>query len=90
MKLRTALFVSILAIAGAISIRELRATPQQVLPAPCVITVPQDWGQFRGMSKSGLVFEDRDGTLRLIDEVPCSFDTRQFGVPRVAVEVRRK
>ena len=90
MNIRTAIFALVLLTAGVISIRELRASPQQVLPAPCVISVPQDWGDFRGMSKSGLVFEDKNGTLRIVDEVPCSIDARQVGVPRVAVEVRRR
>ena len=89
MKLRVALTVAFLALAGTIGIHELKATPQQTLGAPCVVFVPQDWGEFKGIFKSGLVFEDNVGTLRLIDQMPCSMAGGN-SVPQATVEVRRK
>jgi hypothetical protein len=89
MRLRWPLVVGILAIAGTIGIHELKATPQQTVGAPCVVVVPRDWGEFKGLSKSGLVFEDEAGTLRLLDQMPCS-TAGSTNVPQVAVEIRRK
>lgn len=90
MKFRLALLAVLLTLAGALGIHHLRATEQKVLPTPCVILVPADWGEFKGISRYGLAFEDKVGTLRLIDQMPCSLDRGQVGVPRVSVEVRRR
>ena len=89
MKLRVALTIAFLALAGTIGIHELKATPQQTVGAPCLVIVPRDWGEFKGLSKSGLVFEDEAGTLRLLDQMPCS-TAGTTNVPQVAVEIRRK
>jgi hypothetical protein len=52
--------------------------------AQCVATVPKTWGQYRGGSaQSGLSFEDADGTLRFVTNLPCG------SVPTVALEIRR-
>ena len=57
------------------------AQPQN---AQCVATVPKAWGQYRGGSaQSGLSFEDANGTLRFITNLPCG------SVPTVALEIRR-
>ncbi len=57
------------------------AEPQN---AQCVATVPKAWGQYRGGSaQSGLSFEDANGTLRFITNLPCG------SVPTVALEIRR-
>jgi hypothetical protein len=90
MKLRLGFCAAILVVAGIFGIHQLQASAQQEVPAPCVVTVPADWGQFKGISKFGLVFEDKAGTLRVIDQMPCDFPGGQGGVPRVSVEVRRK
>lgn len=57
-------------------------------PAPqsstCVATVPKAWGEYRGGSaQSGLSFEDSNGTLRFVTNLPCG------SVPTVALEIRR-
>ena len=88
MKLRLALVIAALAIAGTIGIHELKAAPQ-MLGSPCVVVVPREWGEFKGLSKSGLVFEDKAGTLRLLDQMPCNMADGN-SVPQVSVEVRRK
>lgn len=85
---RICLFI-ILGLAGAIGIYELKGTAQ-IVPTTCLVTVPVEWGEFKGISKFGLVFEDKAGTLRLIDQMPCSVDKTLVAVPTVAVEVRRK
>ena len=88
MKLRLVLTVAFLVLAGTIGIHEVRATPQVTLGAPCVVFVPQSWGEFKGIFKSGLVFEDKAGTLRLIDQMPCSM-AGASGAAQATVEVRR-
>jgi hypothetical protein len=46
--------------------------------------VPKSWGQYRGGSaQSGLSFEDSNGTLRFITNLPCG------ATPVVALEIRR-
>jgi len=48
------------------------AEPQN---AQCVAMVPKTWGQYRGGSaQSGLSFEDANGTLRFITNLPCGAD----------------
>lgn len=88
-KWSVALTIAVLILAGTVGIHEVRATPQQTLGAPCVVFVPQEWGEFKGIFKSGLVFEDKAGTLRLLDQMPCSM-AGATSVPQAAVEVRRK
>jgi hypothetical protein len=57
------------------------AVPQD---AQCVSIVPKAWGQYRGGSaQSGLSFEDSNGTLRFVTNLPCG------SVPTVALEIRR-
>jgi hypothetical protein len=57
------------------------AEPQN---SQCVAIVPKTWGQYRGGSaQSGLSFEDADGTLRFVTNLPCG------SVPTVALEIRR-
>ena len=90
MRLRLAFFLAVAAAVGVVGLRELRAAPQRSSAAACVLTVPQDWGEFKGESRYGLVFEDKEGTLRLIETVPCSIDPQSRPVPNVAVEVRRR
>jgi hypothetical protein len=60
-----------------------KAAPQVWTPG-CVASVPKSWGQFRGGSaQSGLAFEDQQGTLRFLTNIPCD------GTPLVALEIRR-
>jgi hypothetical protein len=57
----------------------------QVNFGECVSSVPADWGAFRGGSEqSGLSFEDRQGTLRFVTNIPCN-----GAVPQIALEIRR-
>jgi hypothetical protein len=90
MKLRLTLFFTVLAVVATTSIHvTATANSQETLPTTCVVVVPSDWGEFKGIAKYGLVFEDKAGTLRLIEQMPCSLDRRQVGVPKVSVELRR-
>lgn len=89
MKSRIAIFVLLL-LAGSVGVYEFKASAQTTIPTACIVNVPSDWGQFKGISKYYLVFEDKGGTLRMIDQMPCNIDRNISGVPNVAVEVRRK
>jgi hypothetical protein len=64
------------------------ATPKKSVPQVWtpgyVASVPKSWGQFRGGSaQTGLAFEDSQGTLRFLTNIPCD------GTPLVALEIRR-
>jgi hypothetical protein len=61
------------------------STPaRQDLQAQCVAYVPTEWGEFKGGSTSmGLSFEDNEGTLRFVTNIPC------IGTPPIALEIRR-
>ena len=87
MNLRLALLIAVLALAGTIGMHQLKATPQETIP--CVVYVPRDWGEFKGLYKSGLVFEDKAGTLRMLEQMPCSVAGGST-VAQASVEVRRK
>jgi len=63
--------------------RRVKAAGQE--SGTCVFEAPESWGRFRGGSEeSGLAFEDSQGTLRLVTNIPCN-----GAVPAVALEVRR-
>ena len=89
-----ALTLTILALIAAsakttISTRaDARSGAARIAAAPqssqCVSTVPKTRGEYRGGSaQSGLAFEDSNGTLRFITNLPCG------AVPSVALEIRR-
>jgi hypothetical protein len=79
-----------LMLVGAVGTYELKAHAQQELPTPCSINVPAEWGDFKGMSKTGMIFEDKNGTLRIISEIPCNLDRGIVSTPRVLVEIHRR
>ena len=54
--------------------------------ARCTATVPRAWGDFRGATEQGFIFEDESGTVRIIRQLPCpGLDT-----PQIAIELRRE
>ena len=56
-----------------------------------MVLVPAEWGEYKGMSTgTGMVFEDSNGTLRIIGQMPCPVSKDALGTPRVDVEIRRK
>ena len=63
--------------------------PQQ-FPPPCQVTIPAEWGAFKGASeKIGMVFEDQSGTLRVISDMPCGTSGAVIVRPVVQVEIHR-
>ncbi len=66
--------------------RPAKATAQ--MQVPCVAYIPPDWGTYKGASATyGLGFEDSAGTLRFVNQFPCS-GLHQPPIP--ALELRRK
>jgi len=64
--------------------KPVQAAPPQSSIGGCVSAVPQQWGQYKGGSaQSGLAFEDREGTIRFLTNLPCG------ATPLVALEIRR-
>jgi len=58
------------------------------IQTPCVAYIPAEWGTYKGASASyGLGFEDSEGTLRFVNQVPCS---GLHQAPTLALELRRK
>lgn len=84
------LVLVLLAIAATIGTYKVKASPQVYYGKPCTFSIPAEWGEFRSISKYGLVFEDKAGTLRVVDQTPCEMEGASLGQPRVAVEIRRK
>ena len=69
---------------------ELTVHAQQQFPPPCQVTIPQEWGELKGVSeKIGMVFEDKSGTIRVISEMPCTTPGAVLSRPNVSVEIRR-
>jgi hypothetical protein len=84
--LRVAVMAVLLAgFAGWFFARKTNAAPQISVGEPmCSSQIPSSWGEYKGGSQqSGFAFEDSNGTLRFITNVPCD------GVPQVALEIRR-
>jgi len=80
-----------LVLVSAIGGYQMKAHAQQDFPPPCSIVVPAEWGKYRGnVIESGLVFEDKAGTLRIIQQLPCTLDGTPNGPPRVIAEIRRR
>ena len=60
-------------------------------PPPCTVVIPAEWGKYRGnVEGSGLMFEDKNGTLRIVPQLPCTVDGTPDGTPRVLAEIRRR
>jgi len=80
-----------LVLTSAVGGYQLKAHAQQDFPPPCRVVIPAEWGKYKGDSNgSGLVFEDRNGTLRIIQQLPCTLDGTPNGPPRVIAEIRRR
>jgi len=80
-----------LIMASAMGGYQLKAHAQQDFPPTCTVVIPAEWGKYRGTSlQSGMVFEDKNGTLRLIQQLPCTLDGTPNGPPRVIAEIRRR
>ncbi len=80
-----------LVLVSAISGYQLKAHAQQQFPKPCTVVIPFEWGKYKGVSAgSGLVFEDKNGTLRVISQIACNIDGSVATTPQVMVEIHRK
>lgn len=83
--------VAVLVLGGAMVPQQPMANAQKdSLQPSCVLTVPSDWGEFKGASHDfGLAFQDRGGTLRFIRDLACEVTGLQR-LPPTYLEVRRK
>ncbi|MGZ4788529.1 MAG: hypothetical protein ACXVZX_08405 [Terriglobales bacterium] len=90
MKLRWMVLFVILVAAVTVGTYELKATPQINVGEPCRVVVPAEWGEFKGVYKYGFLYEDKEGTLRIVDRMPCTDTAIHENAPRVSVEIRRK
>ena len=86
-QLKTIAIAMVIAIIALLSFKVHAASskPQPQIFAPgCIASVPKAWGTFRGAStQSGLAFEDANGTIRFLTNIPCQ------GVPNVSLEIHR-
>ena len=70
----------------ASSSRPAKVAAQNI--TPCVAYIPAEWGTYKGASASyGLGFEDSAGTLRFVNQIPCS---NLHQAPTLALELTRK
>ena len=86
-QLKTIAIVALTVIVTLLSLKVRAASPKsepQMFAPGCVASVPKAWGTFRGAStQSGLAFEDANGTIRFLTNIPCQ------GVPSVALQIHR-
>jgi len=47
------------------------AQEQSSIIGSCSLTIPKEWGQYKGASDWGLAFEDSQGTLRFLRHTRC-------------------
>ncbi len=84
--MRVAVFAILLGgLAGWFLARKANAAAQLGYGQPlCSAQIPSSWGEYKGGSQqSGFAFEDSNGTLRFVTNVPCD------GTPQVALELHR-
>jgi hypothetical protein len=80
-----------LVLAAAVGGYQVKAHAQQQYPKPCTVVIPTDWGKYKGVAAgSGLVFEDKNGTLRITSQIPCNIDGSVASAPQIMVEIHRK
>ncbi len=80
-----------LVLVSAIGGYQLKVHAQQQFPKPCTVVIPSEWGKYKGVSAgSGLVFEDKNGTLRIVSQISCNIDGSVTSPPQVMVEIHRK
>lgn len=85
---RTQVLLIALALLGGIQLGTgLQPTAEgQTQTARCSATVPRSWGEFRGATSQGFVYEDENGTVRVIRQLPCP----SVSTPQIAIEIRRE
>ena len=66
---------------------QVSADPQSSVPANarCKVIVPSAWGEFVGASNYGLAFKDDQGSIRIMNQMPCGLEGR----PNVSLEIAR-
>ncbi len=77
LQFKTIAIVALTIATALLSFKVYAAAPQPPKPQDwtpgCVAGVPKSWGTFRGASaQSGLAFEDANGTIRFLTNVPCN------------------
>lgn len=88
LQFKTIAIVMLSIVTALLSFKVYAATPEPPKPQDwtpgCVAGIPKAWGTFRGAStQSGLAFEDANGTIRFLTNIPCS------GTPVASLTVLR-
>lgn len=85
--MRTSLLLVMLAALGGLYLgsRDPVVVSASAQTARCSASVPRAWGEFRGATEQGFIYEDQDGTVRIIRQLPCP----GMGIPQIAIEIRR-
>lgn len=80
-----------LVLVSALGGYQVKVQAQQDFPPPCRVVIPVEWGKYSGsIFEAGVVFEDKNGTLRIIQQLPCTLDGTPNGPPRVIAEIYRR
>jgi hypothetical protein len=82
------------AVAGRMTVPKTTVHAQESYSGltSCVTVVPKYWGEFKGGSEYGLVFEDENGVLRFVQHPSCGSTDSRSGPPAslMDLEVQRK
>jgi hypothetical protein len=83
--------LAVIVIASAVGGYQLNVHAEQEPNRPCTVIIPAAWGDYKGLSTgTGLVFEDKSGTLRIVPVLPCPVNGAVPMSAWAAVEVHRK
>ncbi len=87
MRTPKSILIAAIALVLAVCLQPAAVPEAQTTVGRCVAHVPPEWGTFRGAAQGyGLAFEDSDGTVRFINQMPCGLE----GAPIVSLEVHRR
>lgn len=76
------------AIQRYLPLRTVHAEDQLNGGSACTSEVPKSWGEYKGGSEYGLVFEDQNGTLRFLLHPPCGSMNSSNALPTPVVDLR--
>jgi hypothetical protein len=76
------------AVQRYVPLRPVHAEDQLNSGSACTSEVPKSWGEYKGASEYGLVFEDQNGTLRFLLHPPCGSMNSSNALPTPAVDLR--
>jgi hypothetical protein len=78
------------ALRGHWAIPAVHAQEQYPSVGGCIVTVPKDWGEFKGASEYGIAFQDQNATLRFVQHPLCSSPLSSNSAPSSVIDLEIK